>query len=500
MNWWRNQEIFTEGYLDNLEDVQKRSKFLKSLSAFPQNISDEQRTKFYSLWADELENYGLANFDEQILKLKNSQALMVTTGQQAVIGGGPLLVFYKALSAIDYAQLHSTEETPVYPLFWIAGDDSDFEEVNQFEILAEDQKFSFSQVDRPIQSPVGHYHLTHENVQEWKAFVEATSLRNPIKSRLLKYFKVGDTLVQSMGAWLAEVFRETPLLIIDGGGEAVRSCESQLLSDVLHQNNMIQQRLTIQSSRLKGLGIKTQVPLDEEKVRLFELKEGQRQRIFSSYKTVDVDLDEIVHDALSRPFLLEKLFPILGHVLGPAELKYFALIQPCFELLNTQAPLVIKRFNSTILTQNHSVLLKDLGVSKAQLNQLTYSQLARCLVRSKYLETIDQTEKFRWNPPSIKSEFLSEEDKQSLQQSMESSLRLLEKKWVNKVEKKLQQNDQELQSDAKKLSRWLGSARVQERHMTWWEASNVVSLSHMNLPADPRSENHQIITLNEVFE
>lgn len=500
MNWWRDKEVFSEGYLDSVQDVRKRSKLLKSRETFPQNLSHEKRMKFYDLWVAELKSYGLSAVEEQIQKIKDAEAFIVTTGQQAVIGGGPLLVFYKALSAIEYAQTLSTEETPVYPLFWIAGDDSDFEEVNQFEILSEDKSFSFSQVERHPESPVGHYHLTKDNVNEWKTFVKATQLKDSLKSELIEYFKVGDSLVQSMGKWLAKLFQSTPLLIIDGGGAAVRSCESQLLSSVYSENDKIQQELKIQSSHLKGLGVKTQVPLDEEKVRLFELRDGQRHRIYSSDRLNKIDETEVVHDALSRPFLLEKLFPILGHVLGPAELKYFALIQSCFDVLNCRPPLVIKRFNCTILTQSQTEVLSSLEVDQSQISQLTYSQLTRYFVQSKYSGVVKEVNEFQWEVPSLQTDLISDEDKLSLQQSMESSLRMLEQKWANKVQKKLQQNDEDLKAKSKKLSRWLGSARVQERHMTWWEASNSVSLKDMTSIADLTSESHQVLTLSEVFK
>lgn len=81
--------------------------------------------------------YGVSdNTHENIQKLKDNRAVCVFAGQQAGLFGGPLLVMYKALALVKAAHAYAKElNRPVIPIFWIAGDDHDFEEVNHTYVL-----------------------------------------------------------------------------------------------------------------------------------------------------------------------------------------------------------------------------------------------------------------------------------------------------------------------------------------------------------------------------
>src|SRR5690606_15406283 len=62
--------------------------------------------------------------------------LFVTTGQQAGLFGGPLFTVYKTLTAVSLARrLTDVLDRPVAPLFWIASEDHDWDEVNHVRVL-----------------------------------------------------------------------------------------------------------------------------------------------------------------------------------------------------------------------------------------------------------------------------------------------------------------------------------------------------------------------------
>src|SRR5437868_1927956 len=72
-------------------------------------------------------------------------ALAVTTGQQAGLFTGPLYAILKALSAAALAREWSVGGPPVgprkmVPVFWVAGDDHDFAEIDHCIVLGQDGK------------------------------------------------------------------------------------------------------------------------------------------------------------------------------------------------------------------------------------------------------------------------------------------------------------------------------------------------------------------------
>lgn len=69
-------------------------------------------------------------------RLAADAVLVVTTGQQPGLFTGPLFTIYKALSAIAWARrLERERGVPVVPVFWVAGDDHDFDEANHATFL-----------------------------------------------------------------------------------------------------------------------------------------------------------------------------------------------------------------------------------------------------------------------------------------------------------------------------------------------------------------------------
>jgi uncharacterized protein YllA (UPF0747 family) len=75
---------------------------------------------------------------EHITRLQETNALAVVGGQQTGLFTGPLLVIYKAITLIQTAKYaEKVLKRPVVPIFWLAGEDHDFDEVNHTYILTQ---------------------------------------------------------------------------------------------------------------------------------------------------------------------------------------------------------------------------------------------------------------------------------------------------------------------------------------------------------------------------
>ena len=72
------------------------------------------------------------------LDLLAEGAVAVVTGQQVGFLSGPAFTLYKALTAVRLAQLLSEQGLPSVPVFWLATEDHDLEEVAATAVLDDD--------------------------------------------------------------------------------------------------------------------------------------------------------------------------------------------------------------------------------------------------------------------------------------------------------------------------------------------------------------------------
>src|SRR6266513_871362 len=75
---------------------------------------------------------------KHIQRLNESDCIAVVSGQQAGLFGGPLYTIYKALSAVKLADCLSQRGVKAVPVFWIASEDHDFDEVAATQFIDRD--------------------------------------------------------------------------------------------------------------------------------------------------------------------------------------------------------------------------------------------------------------------------------------------------------------------------------------------------------------------------
>ena len=96
--------------------------------------------------------------------------MVVIGGQQAGLLGGPLYTFYKAITIIRLAkQAEEQLGQPVIPVFWIAGEDHDLEEVNHVWVQngeKEPVKHRFAVKDQR-KIPISRRRLDEKQYRDW---------------------------------------------------------------------------------------------------------------------------------------------------------------------------------------------------------------------------------------------------------------------------------------------------------------------------------------------
>jgi bacillithiol biosynthesis cysteine-adding enzyme BshC len=314
-------------------------------------------------------------------------ALFVLTGQQPGLLGGPALGLHKALTAVARArEAAALLQVPVIPVFWAAGDDSDLAESNAVEFLEPGMASSGSSGSASLEFadpedaiPMSLRTLSAESLRTLREkFPDAWTPE--VRAMAEACYASGRNLTEAFLRLMQGFLGPHGVLFVDGFAAAQRPEAQTVLRRVAANSAVFNESLLRGTARLREtLNLPAQVPVRPGTVPIFLFQNGRRERLFASdsgrvYVAGDEGADlrpaltgkVLLHSALTRPLLVDTLFPALGHVLGPAELRYFAQIADVFPAFERTFPLLSPRRQALVVTQADRRALEEIGVHSAE--------------------------------------------------------------------------------------------------------------------------------------
>ena len=274
-----------------------------------------------------------ANSTEQILL----GAPVVLTGQQPVLGGGPLFVWLKALSAIRYAERMSRRlGVTVRPVFWIAGDDSDLAEVRQLSDPVSGQVWDGFPGRSGGPMPVGALPLTDPTALATD--IQAAWPGSMLPSLVERSTDLSGLFMACLRHWFGD-----QIVVVDAAWPELRTLARRSYSRFAGQTESVHRAVASGMESAKASGLPVSLGTAPGRSRLFHWDDQGRHRIVlregmatdggawsvpvgEFAGSVERDPTDFSHDAGSRPFAAEEIFPVLAHVLGPGEFAYFACL------------------------------------------------------------------------------------------------------------------------------------------------------------------------------
>ena len=365
----RAKEFFPAG---SLEDVASRLDRMQ----FPRDaVADilEQQNKLYGAGGRTFDNVRL---------LRDSKTLCVFSGQQAGLFTGPMLVVIKALAIIKAARLYRQQlGRPVIPIFWIAGDDHDIEEVNHTYVLDRSSDVLKLLYDSgpEVESPTAEVRLTHAEQlssvkQELKKILGETDFTPKLYDLIERAYTPEDTYVTAFGKVMAELTREYGLVFFSPGDAGAKKLASGLFRDIIEKQDLMHRYLDETSASMKRHGYHLQVEKRESAADLFYNLNGRKPILREadgfvagerSFKREEL-LDEIEQhperfspDALTRPLLQSYLFPVISQKGGAAEIAYLAQVSKVFEVFGLVNPLYKARPSLTVVENKYQKLMEE---------------------------------------------------------------------------------------------------------------------------------------------
>ena len=309
--------------------------------------------------------------------LKFDNTFTITTGHQLNLFTGPLYFLYKIISTINLTQ-SLKERYPEYnfvPVYWMATEDHDFEEINYFNF--EGKKVQWN---KNASGAVGR--LSTEGLENvFKVFssqLEGSLNAKKVKSLFEKAYIENSTLAEATHFLANALFGELGLVIIDADHKALKEqFIPYLKNDILE--NKAQNQIEQSNSMLKNLGYNTQV--NPREINLFYLGDNYRERIITSkdaFKTHDSKYlwtkSEIITElenhperfspnVIVRPLYQEVILPNLCYIGGGGELAYWLQLKSYFKSEEVTFPILLLRNSVLIISSKQKQKLEKLDLT-----------------------------------------------------------------------------------------------------------------------------------------
>jgi uncharacterized protein YllA (UPF0747 family) len=294
------------------------------------------------------------------------KGVVVTTGQQPGLFGGPIYTLSKALSALALADsLQEATGIPVAPVFWAATDDTDFKEASS-TIVSVPGGAQLLQIDHtePLGLPMASMPLGDVSAQLDALTRAAGSTIDRAPLELLERFYTPEqTVGLAYVSLLRALFAPLGIAVIDASHAATRAAARPVLTAALEKAADIAAKIAKRNGEIEEAGFTPQVQAVPGLSLVFKAAPGGRKRIpikAAAKKTASEDLGPNV---LLRPVVERSILPTATYIGGPAEIAYFAQVTPIADVLGVPAPAIVPRWSCTIIEPHVGKILERLHLA-----------------------------------------------------------------------------------------------------------------------------------------
>lgn len=343
-------------------------------------------------------------------KLKND-AVAVVAGQQAGLLTGPLYTIHKIVSVIRLAREQEQKlNHPVVPVFWIAGEDHDYQEVNHI-FLEQDGKikkngYPEQVVDKRMTSDVEYDPAVMKNwISSILKVLGETEFTAGLADEMDALIREGEDIVTFFARFIMTLFKDYGLLVIDSSYGALRKLEAPYFRHLIENSREITDQVLLQQKTIQAEGFNTQLEISSDAANIFLNLQNERallERDGSGFKDKNNDsfftkeellgiLDDqpgrLSNNVVTRPLMQEWLFPTLSFIGGPGEIAYWGELKKAFEFMGMNMPPVMPRLNITILERTVAKRIKELSLSLQEVVRNGVSH-----VRNEFLDSLKPNE------------------------------------------------------------------------------------------------------------
>jgi bacillithiol synthase len=374
---------------DYVEDFPKLQSFfthspdLHSAESYARQLKfpAERRQQIAAILRKQNVSFGSGEQTESNLVRLEKGAVAVVSGQQVGLFGGPSYSFYKAITAIEVAQELTKSGIDAVPIFWMATEDHDLEEIRHTTWFHEGNLHRFELPKFPEDDcPVGNVVLG-ESITDL-VNQAANLISGPDSSMVAEILRASytpqDTYGSAFAKMFSRIFAEQGLILLDPLAPAIHRLATPLLRDALVRRDELNEALLNRGKELDKAGYPPQVKVTSKSTLLFSLQGGKRQVISATngnfltgadtapraeiLANLESAAENFGPNALLRPVMQDFLLPTVIYLGGPSEISYFAQSQVLYQKLLGYMPVVLPRADFTLVDPKAVRILTKYGL------------------------------------------------------------------------------------------------------------------------------------------
>jgi bacillithiol biosynthesis cysteine-adding enzyme BshC len=304
-------------------------------------------------------------------RLADPTTVAIVTGQQAGLFGGPLFTLLKAVTALKLAdQVARDHKVPVVTVFWIDGEDHDWDEVRACTVFGDDLMPRTVTLPARVSAepvPVATVRLDHtivEAIDQLEQILPATEFRTSLIADLRAAYAPGVGMADAFGRWLERTLGSRGLIVYDSSDPASKPLVSEVFARELSMPGRTATLASRAGSDLAARGYHSQVHAQDDQLALFHLDGGRhaiRQEnghfLVGEQNYVPATLvreaserpTSFSPNVLLRPVVQDTMFPTICYVAGPNELAYLGQLRGVYDHFGVPMPLMYPRASATLL-------------------------------------------------------------------------------------------------------------------------------------------------------
>lgn len=370
-------------YGKNFRDVEKYLPLFQRLSE--RNMPN--RSSVANIVKAQYINHKISKQTQQNIDLLYSdKTIAVVTGQQLGIFGGPLYTLFKSITAIKLCNYlkENYDGFNFVPIFWLEGDDHDYDEVRMFTVLNNENQLLNLQYDDGQLEEINRGSIAelkfNSNLE--KVFADLTSglrdseFKTPLIDFIKSIYQTDKTFLETFRQLMIHLFDEFGLIVFNPTDSAVKRLLVPLFSKEIsefsnHTGYLVERSAELEEVYHAQVKVK---PINlfyvEEHERLsieptdtgeYRLK-GKRKKILREELLAQLELnpEKFSPNVLLRPICQDSLFSTAFYVGGPGEISYFAQVSPLYKIYGIEEPFIYPRSSATIVEKGvQSIIEKN---------------------------------------------------------------------------------------------------------------------------------------------